>query len=232
MKRNSADQDLLVELWRFIESRGMKASIAMICRMVRATGLSIRNEDAYRYLGRFAEKAASHEIILRERRERFSPTMGEARENTESIAGAPSCVHDIVSLVPDSRLLSSKPSSSRGGSEGRQTRLPSPEEIRAREILAAIWPRVEPHIGKMITLTAWRARNKGSALEMAQAGIPVADAIMAHESASKRMGTVVYTLRLVHDELVRAAIPAASRNGYARNYDEPERYSSDLSALR
>jgi hypothetical protein len=80
---------------------------------------------------------------------------------------------------------------------------PSPTEIQAREILAVVLPRVAAAIAGTMTQATWRARQKRTALEMAEAGLTPERVAEAHANLCEERGEVIYTLRWVHDRMLR-----------------------------
>ena len=74
-----------------------------------------------------------------------------------------------------------------------------------------LWPIVEPAVGRTITRTEWGKRNKATARDLAIVGRSDDDLLRAHEHASKRLGSTVYSLHIVRDELARLDNPTTPR---------------------
>ena len=111
---------------------------------------------------------------------------------------------------------------------------PSLQEQAARAILAALWPRVRFAIGSVMTQTAWRARNKKHALDMAECGVSPERACEAHAAACTRLQQTVYSLFIVQNQLLMDSArktPVTPLHGRARA-DLPVASDSYLATLR
>lgn len=199
-------QQEAVALFKYLESRGVKVSIRMVARIMR-TEMRIRVDDKSLrdYLKKFTAVAPQSEAVAPQ----------QIRTNTavapQSTAPAPRLrAHNNVSLVSK---LDSETDVSSSPVPAKQLALVDATEERAREILGMFWPRVESAVGKTLTRTEWGKRNKRDALNFAAVARSDADLLAAHESASKRLGSCVYSLRVVADELLRGANPAKAANG-------------------
>jgi len=96
----------------------------------------------------------------------------------------------------------------------------SANEQQARDILAALWPRVVPRIGQRMTLSAWRGRNKRAALDMAEAGLTAAEVVAAHRDMCDERGDTIYTLAYLHDFIVRGPRRPKCKPGESVFYDD------------
>ena len=94
-----------------------------------------------------------------------------------------------------------------------QLRFVDPAELVAREVLARLWPRVESAVGRSMTQTAWRAKNKRAALDMARAGLSADQVAAAHEALSAERGGAVAVLAWVQEHYPRlsGALSATAR---------------------
>ena len=108
---------------------------------------------------------------------------------------------------------------------------PDEAEIAARRILADLWITVQPIIGRAMTRTSWTARNKATALELARLGFTPDAVGEARRRISARMGSEVYSLRLVHDQLAREAATEATPSAKARE-DLPQVTEAFLADLQ
>lgn len=124
-------------------------------------------------------------------------------------------------------------SSAKAEPAGKQTKLISDAEIRAREILAVFWPIVQGAVGTTLTRTSWNKRNKLEAVNFAQVGRSDDDLIRAHAAASRRLGSCVYSLKVVADELLRESNPTSPRpRPIASKYQEVSDVQRKLAADR
>lgn len=89
--------------------------------------------------------------------------------------------------------------------EPRQGKLPDPEIIRAREILGLVWSVVQPVLGTATNKTSFSKRNSAAARSLANSGKTDEAILGALERASKRLGSQVYSVRIIEDQFIREA---------------------------
>jgi hypothetical protein len=119
--------------------------------------------------------------------------------------------HARVAKVLELEYISSETNVSSPKPRQQRLRLVDDKEQRAREILEVFWPIVKSAVGPTLTKDTWKSQNKTMARNFAEVGRSDADLIVAHKKATERIGSCVYSLRLVADELLRVPGNGATR---------------------
>ena len=204
-------RQIIVEFYLALERATGEGNIHKARAAARAIGLKFDNRDATVWLKPFVDAASERRVpstsastdsapvaapvLITEQHHGSSTTNGLARDN---------CIPSIV--------LASEPSVPQHKPKQPRLHFVPPGEESARAMLEAVWERVEARVGSALTKTAWKARNKRSALEMAQAGLSAEAVLAAHERLCGERGDVVYTLKWVHEAIIRG--PAKARRPF------------------
>ena len=174
----------------------------------RITGDPIWHEFVRKWL-------SSDTLAIQHRYSSDTPTVLKNDEN-DTAAIQQRAPRARVAKVLELNIASDTAYPQRAKPKPRQTKLIEDAETQARAILAAFWPLVQPALSSngraTMTKTAWLQRNKATALDLARCGVDLEDLVAAHTAASLRMGSVVYSLRIVQDQLARPATPVRHRS--------------------
>ena len=167
-----------------------------VARVLRDHRLHFRTGDLCRWLSEFHGKRPENNAETDGKR--FSLTREPRGKQTGNDRDVSSRANS-VSLGND---CSSSPSDSQSATQ-EKLGLIDPTEAEARRILEAIWPIVAERVKSSMTKTAWKKRNKATALDLVRANVPIERIIAAHAELSHQRGDVIFTLSWVQDHLAK-----------------------------
>ncbi len=216
---------MLETIFRAIQATGESPSVNAVIACVRRHKHAFRDSDAKRVLRKIGPGPGLSPAPLNAHAGPDAAPTGPrlragARADHNGIVNmaSDSSSNEPPSLAPDAS--SAKKRATTNGSRAPKFPLVDAREERSREILALFWSRVHLAVGATLTQAEWRKRNKRHALNLAAVGRSDADLHEAHERASRRVGSCVYSLRIVADELLRIDNPVTA-NERGGPYDRP-----------
>lgn len=172
--------------------------------------LSLDADGAY-FVEKFNEKAGddSRKEANRERQSRFRQRQRNENNGVTSVT-------DNAKNVTDKEIEEEKDKPSASASQPRLG-LDKGETMAARDILVALWPLVEETVSQAMTKTEWGKRNMRYARDLVAAGVSPERVVEAHASASRRLGSPCYSLKILQDEIARGVAPVRPQQQKARS---------------
>jgi len=83
---------------------------------------------------------------------------------------------------------------------------------RRDAILCGVWEKVQPYVGRAVSVTRWKTRNRAVALDLARLGFTAERVVRAWELASTEWGEPVREISYVQRFIEKAAANKAIRD--------------------
>ena len=202
-------QDEAVELFRYMEKRGLKPSARRVAAALRAMKIPCDDHLVRKWLAPFQTAVnLSSTAGATAAQEHDSPH--PAPPNHPRLRARDNC---IPLPIDDSLRSSSRPEKPERARRVRQVPLGFDRELFAKRdaILKAAWERIQPYIGRATTFSAWKARNSTVAATLAEKNIAPEHIVRAWDLATAERGEPLRELFMVQRFIERAAALAAQR---------------------